>query len=331
MKTKLVLLKVVLTMAILWAAPLPGHAQEGTVVDRYGKIVIQILDPESGNPVDEIFNLVFIDMDYPGVRKPNEYEEKTDNKGYFSAEIHEGDYYLETYPEGGERYSVEPTSFYVKKDYNNYFTITRGKLTKIWKKASIGGNLEVILVESNGQKLDVENLLGENKFSVTIKHTGTNYAPVGESKRNFSPERCSFLFRCIPTGEYKVRFGTPANIEGNEYKGIKVEKGKTAEYRYVINVETGIEGIVANSNGEPMKNVEIELRGKNGATDYADAYTNEAGYFKILGLKKGLYKWKYALYDKDTEKFYGEKMGTIQISSGTIHVKNITFKRILFE
>ncbi len=331
MKIKLVLLIVVLVMVVLWAAPLPGHAQEGNVVDRYGKIVIQILDPESEKPVEEVFNLVFLDMDSPNMKRPIRYEEKTDDKGYFSAEIHEGDYYLESYHDGGMRYSVEPTSYYVKKDYNNYFSITRGKLTKIWKKASIGGNLEVILVEPNGQKLDVENLLGESKFSVTIKHTWSYYALVGESERNFSPERCSFLFRNIPNGEYKIQFGTPANIEGNEFKGIKVEKGKTTEYRYVVDVETGIEGIVVNSDGVPMKSVEIELRGKNGATDYASDYTNEAGYFKILGLKKGLYKWNYALYDKDTEKFYGEKMGTIQISSGNILVKNITFKRTLLE
>jgi protocatechuate 3,4-dioxygenase beta subunit len=82
-----------------------------------------------------------------------------------------------------------------------------------------------------------------------------------------------------------------------------VESRKTMEYKFVINIDenTGIQGYITDKNGGPLASAGVILFKyikDQGIASCGDAITNENGYYKIVGIKEGIYSLRV---EKDDE------------------------------
>ncbi len=324
-KTKLVLLTVVWVMAAFTAVEMLGNIQEEPDDDSFGKIIVQILNPESGNAIDEVFNIGFYDYQSKNLKRPMIHTAQTDEHGFFSGEIVEGKYYVWAGPASKKTYTWEPYSFYTNQGPGCNINVVKGKITKVFKKAFYGGNLKIILLEPSGQKLDVENVLGNQKFDVSIEHLESNTELFETSKMNPSTDKREFLFKNVSSGHYSIKFSSSSNVVGDKVKGIIVEAKKTTEYNYIIHTNTGVEGIVKNENGLPVEDVHIVIRGKQGLNIYASTFSNGDGYYKIIGLKEGNYEMHYSIDVLNT--FYSGDINHFEVVSGKMTTQNITFRK----
>ena len=163
---KIILLLVVLmgmcSVAMVWG--LAQYEDDPSINrDTFGKVIGQIIDPETGKPVNEkfrvcIFNWYRAEIDYD-LRKDCSFY--SDDKGHINLDLPPATYGFLFNPQKQDtKYAVMYHPFYYKmpQAYKEMFSckikVETGQITRFVKKAIIGGALKVTLVDLAGNPVD---------------------------------------------------------------------------------------------------------------------------------------------------------------------------------
>ena len=107
-------------------------------------------------------------------------------------------------------------------------------------------------------------------------------------------------------------------------EGIVIEKNSTTEVKVEIDFDdpTGVEGVIYYESGESIDNVEVSTGGpiESSESISASVYTDQNGYYKIVGLKEGTY---YMTFMKEIQDFV-----FLNISPRKVFVKNGSLTRL---
>ena len=104
------ILRNVLVLLVLFLGIIgPNVFIKGQDADDYGKLVGWVVDPISGNPVNEVFELEFYKCDTNELMGSWLKEAKTDNRGHFSIKLSPYKYCLHFSPESKKsKYCMGP-------------------------------------------------------------------------------------------------------------------------------------------------------------------------------------------------------------------------------
>ena len=138
--------------------------------DEYGKLVGCVMDPYTGLPVFEVFDIEFYKCDTFELMGSFLKEAKTDNMGRFSIKLRPYKYCLHFSPESKEsKYCIEPSHF--KNDqYCFPVVIEKGKVTRFIKKAIRGGSLKINLKDINGIRITKDLFPAVTGISILLKN-----------------------------------------------------------------------------------------------------------------------------------------------------------------
>jgi hypothetical protein len=285
----------ILFVGIICTHVLDGVPQEEWDADNFGKVIGQIVDPETGNPVNEVFIIDFLDCNEIDTSKNFLRQIRTNEKGFFSVEMKPFVYCLRFYPNSkNSKYSFEPYPFYNDK-YVFMVTVEKGKITEFRKVATIGGTLKIKLINTEGgvinPQLEFEKF---ERIAIFLKSPNmvmpVEASGLTEDDMNDGEMLVHTLYPDIYSLEVEFRGLGFANIKK---ENIQVEQNKTTEVEIVINKNdiTGIEGKVLDTNGIILKGggvyfspQSIEIRGKFITT------TDQNGYYRLTGMPEGFYK-----------------------------------------
>lgn len=295
---------------------------DGQDADDFGKLSLWIVDPVSGNQVNEVFIITLFNCDET---PPSRYlkQRKTNNKGYLALDLNPGQYCLHIYPESlDSKYCIEPYHF---KNDQFYFPvmIEKGKVTHFRKKATFGGAIKIRLLDTNGRIIDPLAELPSGAV-VALSMTNPNYI-LGQPEVYDMKVGEKIIHTLFPS-KYFLRIdfrGT--GYERLTFREVPVIEKEITEIDCVIDLDdiTGIEGKIVDINGNPVKGIEIFLVPNFDAWgDFNDA-TDKNGYYCITGLPEGPY------YIGLSSNEYGisiNKKETIEIKKGTLTQKNITIE-----
>jgi hypothetical protein len=295
----------------------------------FGKVVGWILDPVTNKPVNEEFYIRFYFINSEDPDDPVYLDAKSNDKGFFTRKLYPGKYYVYAWPVVRGNYCIMHSPL-LDTTKANVLDIKNGQITRMYKKAEIGGDLLVILVDPNGQKINIDEVFKGKKFSVSISNKVTHVAVNIDNKINPSNDRREFYFNNYAPGEYIVEFNTIAGVAGQRIKNITIKKNETTVHHIIIDIYTGIEGTVTNVNGLPMKSVGIEIRSNTYPTFFSEVFTNSNGYFKLIGMKDGSYNIDYFI-EVGNDGFYGGEIRNITVKKGLLTTKNIIFKMVKIE
>jgi hypothetical protein len=292
----------------------------------FGKVSGWIIDPDTKQPVNEEFTVYFYYIDENFPENPIFFDIKSDKKGYFQRKLVIGKYYIYNTPISDSRYCSSPNPLL---DYENspIIQIEKGKITKVVGKANIGGDIKVILVGPDGEKVNAEDVFKDKKYSVSVSSKTTGYSISIISTENTSIDKREFFFKNLPSGNYEISLFSTANILGIPAYNIKIQSKEMTEYKYVLYLNTGIEGTVTTTQNIPLNNAYIKIRNNSEPKIFARLNTNSDGYYKIIGLKPGHYTIIYTFEDQNGD-FYGGSKVVVTITKGLLTKQNHILKMI---
>jgi len=281
-----------------------GGLQEGEETDQYGKVIGQIVDAETGEPVKERFFINIFESKYDKY-PANLYKwgNKTDDRGKFELELIPYTYYLQFYPESSEsKYCRDPYPYRVEERERYAIIVEPGKITYFKKKAIIGGILKLYTADMNNNRFNPREKFNQ-EFNITSYIVSDFYmGGFGESGALNDGEQ-------IVYGLYEAMYRIDIEFEGLGFKdftkdNIMVEKGKTTEVNINLDLTdiTGVEGVVTDAAGVPIEGTDISFSGigiPNDDTIRYKAFTNNDGYYKLTGLPEGKY---FIIYYYHTQK-----------------------------
>ena len=304
--------------------------------DNYGKVVGQILDASTGEPVEEVFGIDFYDCSNMSSPKPPRFTVDSNDKGFFSITIEPGIYCLHFTPlSKTSKYCFEPDPI-IQNEIAHIVRLKKGQLVKVIKKVSLGGKIRIVLVDQHGQKIvpnsmfDVNDM---NKLHVEIEAEGIldqitadafcNGDKLGEGE---------ILLTQLYPGKYTIYvelafmgYGNPIKIQD-----INVSRSITTIQNVVINFDdrTGIEGIIIYNNSLPVEKAGVHISKQYNESKYdieslrGDVRADRNGYYKIVGLNEGRYRLSvlYNFKDGFPKSIYNS---TVIIKKGSIILKDI--------
>jgi hypothetical protein len=251
------------------ALGLNGWGQEsGAGKNDYGIVAGQILDPETGKPVKEKFNVRFYDAlykgEYPSManglspvsavyplddfrskttpeRPAYGYSVLTDKNGYFKRKFAPGTYGIILDPNDYEssRYCREmnPTdpkmSAEDKKKLTFIIKVTKGKITQFAKKAILGGRIKANIVDKNGNDIDL-NTFFNSGTKISIESSKPDLTMPWE--RYFKNEGNTLSANLFP-GIYEVNLTIEWSISGYKnyiLKNVLIKNNETTEINFII-------------------------------------------------------------------------------------------------
>ncbi|MCP4155724.1 MAG: carboxypeptidase regulatory-like domain-containing protein [bacterium] len=310
MRNVAIFFAVILIMGVSLQNLLAG-APEGEEwdIDNYGKIVVQVIDPETNKPVKKKFGVAIFEYKAKEPLKAVYYVEETDEKGYWSKEVE-----AKTYEFG---ITPPPLSKYCFGTKADLITVKRGQITKIVQKAEIGGSLRVVLVDPAGKKIDVKQFfLAERLLALRTHWNSSEKDTLNDSEMTFfnaPPGICS--------AELSSDF---SGVGYKKVEDILIEKGKRTDYNFVIDTTTGIEGRLIDKKGNPLEKVCVYLYSEDDKT--SGNVTDKNGNYRVIGLKEGIYELKYALPCIEA-KYDDSEFIIVVISKGKFLKKNFTVDR----
>lgn len=307
---------VVLVVAIISSHMLMAVSQESG--DNYGKVIGQIVDQETGEPVNEVFRVIFYDSKSDGF--VIDYE-KTDANGRFSLELIPNIYYISIFPMSeNSKYCILPSPFKLNEEKRHKVKIEKGKITQIQLKALIGGGIKIYTADLSNVKFNPQEKF-DQKFDITaFVKSPILIGNAGKDDLNDGELTVGRLYQGIYSVEVKFEGLGFSTIRKDN---ILVEKGKVTDV--LINIDlsdnTGIEGIVTDANGMALGGVSVTFTHKDlkAKADY-EAITNESGYYILKGILDGDYYMSY---------HYNKKVGIISfIQKGVVEIKKNVLKRL---
>ena len=122
--------------------------------DDCGKIVGRIIDADTNEIVTEEFAVSILPFEKDIKRKTSDYYAVKTNTGHFSIAIKPGRYIIAITPySSNTKYPSYFNPYHTPPD-DQIITVEKSKITQVIKKISEGGDLKVILVDQNGQRLN---------------------------------------------------------------------------------------------------------------------------------------------------------------------------------
>ena len=330
MKRKIFYFLGILFVGIICAHLLDGVPQEEWEADNFGKVIGQIVDPETSSPVNEVFIIDFLNCNERDVFRNLIMRTKTNEKGFFSLEVKPFVYCLRFYPVSkNSKYSFEPYPFYNDK-YVFTVTVEGGKITEFRKIATIGGTLKINLVNNDGEVINPQSKFEKfERISVFLKSPNMEMplesSRLTEDNINDGEMIVHTLYPDIYSLEVEFHGLGFANINK---ENIQIYKNETTEVEIVINPNdiTGIEGKVLDRNGIILKGggvyfspQSIEIRGKFRTT------TDQNGYYYLTGMPEGFYKIMLSVELPNGKEFMWSQE-IIEIKKDVLLKKNIIMK-----
>ncbi len=256
---------------------------------NHGKVIVQVADDESGASIQEKFVIEIFSCD--------EVEPlgwlKTDESGHMERFFNVGTYCFVFLPDSEtSKYAIEP-SFEDNPEYKHMVKVERNKITRIIKKAHIGGKLLIRLVDPEGVPIDPSYF--SKSFSAAVRVRGSSsprFIEILKSKYNpdLSPEE--FLIRNLYPGHVEIEisffdFGCP------DLNGVKAEvlKGQKTELNVKVdlNSKTGVMVQILDANGIPPQEASVDLDDVN-QENVGFCRNMGNGFFKMVGIKPGKYQ-----------------------------------------
>jgi len=331
--------KPVILLVIIFATflvyPLYSNSTQYIEEDNYGKVIIQLVNPVTEEPVTESF-LVFI-YDSTNENFPvNLYRrEQTNNQGKLELEMIPYTYYLQFFPEDlNSRYRQTPYPFCIKENERYTIKVETGKITYFKVKAGIGGILKVYLADMNNVRFNPQEKFSQ-KFEIKSIVSGEICETIDDGRDSLDDGEL-IVYRLF-TGEYCIDIEFDGlGFERVIKKDIWVEEGKTTDV--VINLDlndsTGVEGFLTDAAGVPVYNSDICF----GAIDVIPedtigfcAYTNKKGYYILKGMPEGKYFVTYGYKRKTNKGGFSCIYGYVDIKKDVFLHLDIQFKETISE
>ena len=261
--------------------------------DNYGILRGKIIDEDTGKPVNEKFFVSINDLNYIMLSR---FGTETNENGFFKCKWKPGTYLLYFFPRSHTSkycWDKNPRFFPGEK---NIIKIEKGKITKIVKKATLAGRLKLLLVSKEGDRINPRITFGK-KIDCGVRIQGESL--IDNTSGEFFTEGDDFndgeiLVHSLCPDIYKVKVTFDGmGIPSISLEDIVIEKNSTTEVEVKIDLDdpTGVEGVIYYESGEAIDNVEVGIGRPLGSPDSisASVYTDQNGYYKIVGLKEGTY------------------------------------------
>ncbi|UCH96808.1 MAG: carboxypeptidase regulatory-like domain-containing protein [Candidatus Aminicenantes bacterium] len=271
--------------------------------DSFGKVIGQIIDPETGKPVNErflvcIFNWHYREGDYERYKDCNF---KTDEKGWITLNLPPATYGLLFYPQNPDsKYSGTYHPFYYKmpEEYKEIFScvikVETGQITRFVRKAIIGGALKVTLVDLAGNPVDPAVAFPGRSVATEGGIDNYNLSP-GSASLSLTLENGKFFRKNLfpdTSWEMDLRFyGIGYGVFRK--KDIVIKANEVTEINITIdpNDITGVEGKIIDELGIPQKKVRISFFPKDESIEGDfDYYTDSTGHYIMTGMPEGFYE-----------------------------------------
>ena len=303
MRVKRIFVFLVLVLGLIGSKPVLAQSQDGDQWDQdnYGKVVIQVIDAITSEPVKEVFRVNFFDSlrvmnlkENPFDTSSLEWYGRTNIKGHLAANLKPGTYYLQFIPESSEsKYEYEPSPLLSDRNRQTVF-VEAQKITEVFKKMHYGGKLKIVLVDPDGNKINPRLTFSPNaQISLDINSDYFDFGilpfvtlttfDLTEGKDDLNDGEL-VVGRLYP-GKYhiSVDFG----YSGYKYKemdNIQVFRNQTTTAEVIVDIydKTGIEGYITDTNGTPLKDFYVRI-------DNTEAKTNKNGFYRIVGIDKGIH------------------------------------------
>ncbi|MCP4153028.1 MAG: carboxypeptidase regulatory-like domain-containing protein, partial [bacterium] len=299
--------------------------------DDYGKVIGQLIDPETGKPVNEVFYVCIFNWNYRESdyyrRKSCEYQ--TDKNGTVTFNFHPGHYGILFGPDSlNSKYAPTPHPFRksLPEEYREQVScsiiIERGKITRFVKKAILGGTIKVNLVDLEGNPVDFSTAFAGQKidFRGEFNNRRINPAP------NFRLKSGQLIqHRFFPDSAWELGLRLNGTGFGDiEIKDIVVRAGQVTEVNVPIDIadNTGVEGTIIDAQGHAAKNADMSFFPKDESQKgYYKCYTDANGHYRLIGIPEGFYRLKVF----DGYEFYlYEQNVIIEMKWGILLSKDIT-------
>lgn len=307
---------IALIITLLGYSLLCGGHQDDAEMDKQGKVIGQIVDPETGEPVKESFFVIIYDSDINSKLPSNiyRYNDRTDAQGKIELELPVYTFYLQFIPVSfTSKYSQTKNPFCLEEKDRDVIKVEPGKITYFKKKAALGGVLKIYLADMNNirfnpqekfnQKFKIRSIIGEEGCRGT--DTGRDTLDDGELA----------VYRLFE-GNYWIDI----EFYGLGFKDFKkhnilVEQGKTTEVNINLDLTdiTGIEGFITDADGVPLEDAYILLAAINrapGETVGHKAIANKDGHYSLTGMPEGKYYLTYH-YNTKNDHSFGDIYGYI--------------------
>ena len=327
-RTALVLF--IVTLVWLNHNHLTGSPQEEWDKDNYGKIIGQVVDEETGEPVNEVFKVSFLDCSIAGHPKFL-FRLESNKQGHFSERVKPGIYGLYFYPDSNtSRYcfEIEPD---VDPENRKIIRVKAGQITKFIKKAKLGGVLKLILVDENGDRIIPNFLFNPEDMKIRPSVEYAQFPGVYASYHNKSGDRFHdgeiTLYSLFPGKYYIEVYPTSMGYGPIFLKDVVVQSGQTKIQPVVMDLSdnTGIAGTITDTNGNPIKNALVLIKKNDDHQYFAGIRTDNNGYYKIIGLLEGMYDLDITVFITEL-KFIDDRYENIPISKNTILQKDVVIK-----
>lgn len=270
--------------------------------DNYGKVVGRIVDEDTGEPVNEAFQLFFLDSDRDQYGFNIEAKEETTEQGTFEKKLIPHVYSIEFYPLAeNSKYCFFPYPFRLEEKKRINVKVERGKITLIQIEAPRGGTMKLYTVDQNNVKFNPSTTFNQ-KFKILVDIHNPVYWAVYQGKDNLNDGE--FIVNRLYPGNYSLEVWSDGlGYPEVKRENIQVEKGKTTEV--LINMDlsdnTGIEGILTDANGLGLEGAYLGFKQKGiRSGSHFTAYANKNGYYQLKGMSEGYYYITY-FYESKTK------------------------------
>lgn len=297
-------------------------AQKWEEYDR-GKVYGWIVDPDTKKPVNQVFRIEFSEA-----AKPGYLEQKfttgvmTDASGYFETYLHPLNYIMQVSPSGfSHKYCIEPHP-QENQSFKFLVNVEKGKVIEIKKTATIGGYINVKIIDLNGNLVNLKERFNGLKLSPRFSVAGSYITLSGVVIGGGDDDLLDGEMITIPIfpDEYIARLEIIGlGYTGLEVEKIQVEKGKTTEVKFRIdpNDITGFEGIIYDKAGNILGNKKISLLKYDPYEGAFTCYSNNDGHYSIRGLLPGKYRFRINI------NWNYWKSDIIEVKKGVLLKKNI--------
>jgi len=293
-------------------------------LDNYGFLRGKIIDEDTGKPVNEKFFVSINNLNYTFL---SHFGTETDVNGFFKCKWYPGTYLLYFFPRSHiSKYCWDknPRRFPGER---NIVKIEKGKITEIIKKATLAGRLKLLMISKEGDRINPKIIFGE-KIDCGVRIVGDSL--IDNISGEFFTEGDDFndgeiLVHSLCPDIYNVKvIFDGMGIPSISLEGIVIKKNSTTEVEVKIDLDdpTGVEGVIYYESGESIDNVEVGIGGpiENSDSISASVYTDQNGYYKIIGLKEGTY---YVTFMKEIKRLV-----FLNISPRKVYIKNGSLSRL---